>query len=273
MEKDSTLVNQKLKSKDQKPWSEAVNYYKNKLVQEDLRISEYMSNFKTWIITQEQPISEVPEEFREHMKTLQNVSEIYTEYFWPEHQVACEQVLQENISMIRSTEQNYVERITKLTRQFWEFEKIRVDITYVAKSSKWNLRNRPYTSLFPTHVVMNAEGENYNKGNWVELLYHESAHHLILPTYYFVGATINDVAQANKIKIPRQLWHAYLFYFTGQISQQLLRAEGIDYPLTYMERNGVFSRYQPVFKQYLDPYMEGKTSLAEATSSILTALN
>lgn len=266
VEKDSTLLLEKLPKKDLQIWKEATAYYKNNLVQEDLRMSDYMSSFKTWILNQTENFDEIPEDFRTHVAILQSVNPIYKKYFWPGHKKTCEAVLNSNIELLRSIESDYVDRITELTRQYWEFKKIRVDITYVAKANKWNLRNRPYTSVFPTHVVMNAIGENHIKGNWIELLFHESAHHLILPNSYFVSGTINDHIEVHQIKAPRQLWHAYLFYFTGQVARQLLQQQGIDYPTTYMERNRVFSNYLLLLKKHLTPYMDRKITLAEATS-------
>lgn len=272
-EKDSTLVTEKLSKNDTKDWVTAVNYYKETLVQKDLRSNDYMSSFKKWIITQDETPGEIPEAFQEHMEVLQAVQPVYQRNFWPKQQRACQKVLADNLELLRAVESRYVDQITTLTRQFWEFTKIRVDLTYVAKASKWNLRNRPYTSLFPTHVVMNSVGENKVRGNWVELLFHESAHHLILPGSYFVSGTINDYVEASGIKAPRQLWHAYLFYFTGQIAKELLVSEGIAYPITYMERNRVFSRYFPLLEKHLTPYINRKITLAEATSSFITELN
>ncbi|MDX1406606.1 MAG: hypothetical protein R3330_00690, partial [Saprospiraceae bacterium] len=176
------------------------------------------------------------------------------------------------LDLIRRTEEQFVEQVTALTRQFWQFDPLHVDITYVAKATEWNLRNRPYTTIFPTHVVMNAIGENHVRGNWLELLYHESAHHLILTTSYFVGGTIRDVAETMGVRPPRQLGHAYLFYFTGVLTQNILGQEQIPYPETYMERNGTFGRYLPALQTHLTPYIERKLTLAEATRRIILAL-
>lgn len=273
LEKDSTLVTEKLSKKDRVIWDEAVNYYKENLTEKDLRTSDYMDGFKKWMRTWRKTFGPIPEAYKPHMDVLMAVDPVYEKYFWPRHLAACQKVLDDNIAIIRAIESDYVDQITTLTRQFWEFEKIRVDITYVAKASKWNLRNRPYTSLFPTHVVMNAVGENAVPGNWIELLFHESAHHLILPSTYFVGGTINDYLEVNDLQPPRQLWHAYIFYFTGQISKQLLNAHGIEYEATYMERNGVFSRYFPLLEQHLKPYLRREVTLPDATAAFISALN
>ncbi len=272
-ELDSSLVSDKLSSEIEDEFKNAVTYYKNNLVQKDLRMSDYMTGFKEWVTGANFDINKCPSEFSEHVQVLQKFNKVYENEFWLKHKNACLEALYGNKEMILKIEDEYVDKITNLTRQFWPFEKVRVDVVVYAKSSKWNLRNRPYTSIFPTHVVMNAIGENEIPGNWIELLFHESAHPLILGSSYFVSGTISDVAEAKGLKIPRQLWHAYLFYFTGHAAKELLIKNGIDYPSTYMERNRVFSKYLPALQKYLDSYIERKMTLAEATEKIINELN
>ncbi|GJM35843.1 MAG: hypothetical protein DHS20C18_48440 [Saprospiraceae bacterium] len=271
--KDSTIIEQNLPQSSKFILSQALDFYKKELVDLDLRTSDYMNEFKHWITKQVEPIAHVPPKFERHMSVLKDVSDIYRTHFWPTQKNACINVLEENIQLIRQTEEKFVDSITYLTRQFWQFEKLKVNITYVAKASKWNLRNRPYTTIFPTHVVMNAIGENQVKGNWIELLYHESAHHLILGSSYFIGGTISDVTETMKIKPPRQLGHSYLFYLTGEITKGLLREAGLPYDKTYMERNHVFSKYHSSLGKYLQEYMDRKITLSEATKNIIIAIN
>ena len=270
---DSTIIEQNLPQNSKLIWSHAVNFYKKELVDLDLRTSDYMTEFKHWITKRDKQIEHIPPKFERHMSVLKDVSNIYKDHFWPTHKSTCINVLEENIQLIRQTEEKFVDSITFLTRQFWQFEKLQVDITYVAKSSKWNLRNRPYTTIFPTHVVMNAIGENQVKGNWIELLYHESAHHLILGRSYFIGGTISDVTEIMNIKSPRQLGHSYLFYLTGEVTKGLLNEAGLPYDKTYMERNNVFLRYHNSLGKYLQEYMDRKTTLSEATEKIIIDIN
>lgn len=267
---DSTIIKQQLPPQAKHVWNQALDFYKEDLVKQDLRTSDYLTDFKHWMREQDKPIKKIPPKFERHMNALKAVSEVYQKHFWPHHKRACIEVLEENIPLIRQTEEKYVDTITYLTRQIWQFEKIPVDITYVAKSSTWNLRNRPYTTIFPTHVVMNAIGENEVKGNWIELLYHESAHHLILSRSFFIAGTIYDLAETKKVKPPRQLGHAYLFYLTGEVTKGLLQEAGIVYAHTYMERNKVFSNLHHLLEKHLQAYMDRKITLSEATERIFT---
>ncbi len=189
-----------------------------------------------------------------------------------QHEASNKQVLENNWDLLTNTEDTVVSRFTDLTRQYWQAEKIRVDICYFAKSTRRNMRNRPYTPLNPTHVVMNSSNQSVPKGDWVEMLYHESSHHLIGTASGFIGGTIMDVAEKLGVRAPRQLWHAYLFYFSGRVSQEVFFEQGIkDYEL-YMYRNKVFTWYSPYLEKYLDVYMNNKLTLKDATEQMITAI-
>ena len=103
-----------------------------------------------------------------------------------------------------------MERLVKLTRHEWEKEKIRVDISFHSKLE------RPYTTTHEAvHVVMDS-GNNANPpGNWLELLFHESSHHLIFPSKCYVSEVIAVSETETGLKAPRSLWHAYLFILPG----------------------------------------------------------
>ena len=190
-------------------------------------------------------------------------------FFWMIHDAANQEILEINLPLITNTEEMVVDTLTTLTRQFWQAEKIRVDISYFAKSTPQNMRNRPYTALSPTHVVMNScPGTNDPVGNWLELLYHESSHHLIGTVSGFIGGTIRDVADASGERSPFGLWHAYLFYFSGKATQKALASQGIEDYEIYMIRNKVFSRLIPHVVAHLPEYMHRRQTLKDVTARI-----
>ncbi len=270
---DSTLIQQDLSGHAKQNLEQALAYYREHLVSLDLKRSDYMSTFKRWITHEGRTLGSVPQQFQEHVHVLKSVDEVYKKSFWPVHKEACEKVLRDNIALIRQTEAPFVKSITRLTRQFWQVEKIKVDISYYGTASNWNPKHRPYTTLFPTHVVMTAVGENNVPGNWVELLFHESAHHLILSSSYFVGGTIKDVCEVMQLEPPRSFWHAYLFYLTGEVCKQAFTENNMTYEETYMQRTGVFGRYYALLDEHLKAYIKREVTLEEATRKILTALN
>nr|WP_321232780.1 hypothetical protein [uncultured Psychroserpens sp.] len=273
VQKDSTIIRQNFSKDIQQSLNQGIEYYKNNFVDFNLRSNDYMKAFKHWIRTQDFELKSVPPKFEEHINVLKSVSNVYKESFWPEHKATCENVLNDNIDLIRQTEEKFAIGIQKLTRHRWQGEKIKVDITYYGTATDWNLVHRPYTTLFPTYIVMTGIGENDIKGNWVELLFHEAAHHLIFDKYYYIGGTIKDVSEVMNVKLPRSFSHAYLFYLTGELTKQIFIEEKVPYANTYMERTGVFGSHYALLDKYLKPYMKGEITLENATRKILTEIN
>ncbi len=273
---DSTVITVALPDVNHEALNKALQFYRNQLADEDLRTSQYMSDFKKWITSTNSIPTSAPQEFDAHMQALIDFDNTYRQFFWPKHQAACQQALSNHIDMIRNTEEEFVNRITTLTRQYWQFapRQIQIDLSFYGKVNSRSFVNVPYTTLFPTHVVMSTYDYDLLPGHWLELLYHESAHHLILGRSYFIAGTILDLVEtANVDKVPSQLGHAYLFYFTGKLTQELLDKMGIEYPRTYMQREGVFGRYHALLEKHLPPYMNREITLSEATRRFIQEYN
>lgn len=275
---DSSIIPQQIwqdmSSHEQTILQAALSYYEENMAEQNLRSSSYLYAFKQWVVHQSPDLlREIPEQFQLHCEQLQAASEVYLKYFYDNHRQSIRARFQDNLQLIDDTEEAAADRLTILTRDFWDQNKIRVDICYYGSASAYNLRPRPYTTLFPTHVVMNAmQDADLPRGNWLELLYHESSHHLISSRGGFVGGTIGDASGFPHKKSPRDLWHAYLFYFSGVVTQDLLKEQGMeDYEL-YMVRKRVFSYYYPHLDTHLPAYMRFEKSLFEVSKEIIEAI-
>lgn len=248
-----------------------VEFYQMKLVEQDLRTSDYMAAFKHWSAQQNATeLTNVPDSFQRHCDYLTAFAPIYRQHIWPEHQTANQAILDKNLPLIRQLESRISEQLEQWTQTDWQTEKIRVDITYYAKSYRGYSRDRPFTTLGPTHVIMNTTGHE-TAGNWIELLFHEASHHLITPNNGMVSETLKRVAKELNRPVPRSLWHAYLFYFSGKACQEAFQANGLPDYEVYMVRNRVFRNYLPYLEKYLPDYMAEKTTLTEASKMIITS--
>ncbi|MCB1023428.1 MAG: hypothetical protein KDB79_03505, partial [Acidobacteria bacterium] len=79
----STEILNKLTKTDREKLERTIAYYRTNLVDKDLRADDYMSDFKVWIITQnENEFSSIPDKFKEHISHLLEVKKIYKDNFW-----------------------------------------------------------------------------------------------------------------------------------------------------------------------------------------------
>ncbi len=260
-------ITAKMQKRDFQALKKAIDFYKKNLAGKDLRTGEYLAPFKRWVIQQtNKPPLPAYELSTEHTAILNDFASTYKKFFWKKHKKANLLVFQRNIRLVKKLEQQAVKRLTELSQREWQKEKIRVDLAYYSKL------NRPFTTTRPTtHIVMETYFNHEPQGNWFELLFHEASHHLIFPSGDGVGKTI--IQAANDLGLESraysQMWHLYLFYFTGRVSEALLEKElDIDYEL-YMVRNKVFSQSFPKADQYLPLYMSGEKSLLEVSKKML----
>ena len=74
---DSTVILDKLPKPAQKQLFKALNYYKENLADEDLRMSDYMTSFKEWITLEDPFENPIPDQFRSHFQVLQAFENTY----------------------------------------------------------------------------------------------------------------------------------------------------------------------------------------------------
>ncbi len=255
-----------LNSQEKEALKEALAYYRDNLLKEDLRRSGYMFHFKRWVI-QFGAEGDLPdlEEIREHVNLLNKIKHVYLSHFWKKHHAANQAVLNTNLDWIQKHEAQFSKALSDLCKAPWQREKIRVDISYHSK------RDIPFTTTrIATHIVMDSRMNHEPPGNWFELLLHESSHHLIKSTSGFISGTIRDVVDVKGKRAPRQLYHAYLFYLSGKVAKDLLAKEGLTEYDMYVKRTKMsYQRIYPLMDAHLPAYMLKKESLASVTEKII----
>lgn len=269
--RDSTPVEeafpqwQQLSTEEQKLTAELMTYYQDNLIDKSLLFNGGLYRIKRTITYwQNEQQSLKYEEHPELASYWTRFSPIYERLFWPEHRAQNEKVLQHNLPRIQAYETHATTRLSQLSQEPWPTSKIRVDVTFLADWAG------AYTTTDPVHVVTSTKEEG-PEGDWVETLFHEASHKLIGGRRGKVSELIHAIAEAEKLEIPRQLWHGVLFYFAGAVIKDLLVADGIEYEL-YMIRENVFGAYHEALLKSLDPYLARKYTLEMALKELLINL-
>src|SRR5208282_4796382 len=94
----------------------------------------------------------------------------------------------------------------------WPKEKIRVDVSAYANSAGAS------TTLDPLRVIISSTDPRNQGDEAFEVLFHEASHGIAEPVQ---SAIIRECRQRDKA-IPRDLWHALIFYTTGEVIRPLL---------------------------------------------------
>lgn len=155
-------------------------------------------------------------------------------------------------------------RLARVYQEGWPAEPIRVDVVVYAA------RDGSYSTSEPVHVVVASTDERNQQAAALEVLFHEASHAL-------AGGIADGIARrcrALNKPIPRDLWHALIYYTTGDAVRRAM-AESQTY-LPYGHRYGLYARgwrrHLSLLEDYWQPYLDGRTPLDRALSRLVAAL-
>ncbi len=121
------------------------------------------------------------------------------------------------------------------------------------------------------HSVISSTTKGYQGFAALEILMHEPSHAIVGSTS---GAIGSDLAKATKdlgIKPFANLWHAILFYTSGELTRRALAKRGVpDYkPIISFMYDGPFRGFQKPLETHWQAYLDGKVTRDEAIRQIL----
>ena len=245
-------------------YQESLKFYKDQIIDKDLLFNEHLTRVKTYLSGfSNQTLPENADIDNSLFTVLNEFRDTYRKTFWPLHKSANKARFEENISTFREIEPQVIERLYELTEASLPAEKTLVDIT---ANANWA---GAYTSNYPQHIVVSSTRTNTPGTTWIELVFHEASHGLVSGRTGLVGSTIRSQSKKLNKEVPRNLWHAVLFYFAGKATAEVLESNGISDHQEYMFRNNVFKQYHKVLNLYLPDYMTGKATFEEVIIRIL----
>lgn len=129
-----------------------------------------------------------------------------------------------------------------------------------------------YSAFDPELHLVISSSDPHNQG-WAaaEIVFHEVSHALVEPV---VHVRFTDEARAAGKHQP-VLWHAALFYLTGEVTRQALTEHRVEYT-PYVYANGLFEGSWSAFRRPLEtlwqPYIDGRVQLTEAVHQLVGAV-
>jgi len=208
---------------------------------------------------------------------LEQAAPIYRAQWWNEHDRRNREWIAGVAPLVERMGGPLSQDIARVYQSRWPHEPIPVDVVFYGGPFG------AYTSLEPTHITVSSSDPRNQGMSAFEILFHESSHALATS----VQDGITKACHARGIPIPRDLWHALLFYTTGELVRRAavqgeLRAAGSApssavAPYTpYAKRNGLYSRgwqdYERVLEGYWQPYLDGKADFDHAISAVVAGL-
>jgi hypothetical protein len=250
-------------------WDAAVEYYAANLARRDLLFDGDMLNIKNRLAEMEnQPGLENAGLRYELVQALEKAAPVYRARWWQEHDRANRTWAQEVTPLVQKLGLPLAQQLSTVYQEGWPEGKIAVDLaTYAGRVGG-------YTSLDPLRVTISSTDPRNQGAGALELLFHEASHGMSRS----VAAAIARECQARKKPIPRELWHALLFYTTGEMVRRALAKEPAGSPdyTPYAIRQNLYARgwqsYWALLERYWQPYLDGKADIERAISRMVGAL-
>jgi len=203
---------------------------------------------------------------------LDSAAPIYRAHWWPEHDRANRKWIAGVAPLVRNKGLDLAQRLAEIYQAKWPTEKIRVDVTAYANWAG------AYTTLDPLRVTISSTDPGNQGSVALEVLFHEASHSIAEPVQ---AAIIRECRQRDK-PIPRDLWHALIFYTTGEVVRPVVISASAgenggappDYT-PYAVREGLYKRgweeYLKLLNRFWQPYLENKVTFDDAIARMVSA--
>lgn len=237
-----------LTAAQRKTWLSAIDYYKNNMINKDLLLDANMVNIKNILEEDENKDKLSDTRLPQELATvLNNLSDSYRTFFWKKQNENNQLWISQVQPLINKYKDTLISELGNIYLTPWPKEVIRVDITNYASWSG------AYTSIGPNRITISSVDPNNQGVAALEIIFHEASHLLIDK---IADDLFKICRQDNKILPRRDLWHAILFYTTGEIIKKHIKSY-----TPYAYQNGLWSRAWPMYIQYLEtdwqPYLKG----------------
>ena len=205
-------------------WQAALAYYKNNAIARDLLFDDGLVKVKT-VLSSRDPAAL---EDAGLSQALEKAAPVYRARFWEEHARANCAFVEALLPLEKRFGERLAPRVAAGYGARWPAERTAVDVVAYANWAG------AYTTNDPTHVTVSSTDPKLEGVAALEILFHEASHGLD------AGLSAAIVREATRLgkPAPRDLWHAVIFYTTGE----LVRREVGGAYVPYAKKHGLYER-------------------------------
>ena len=266
-----------------KVWRAAVAFYAKDLARRDLLLNGEMETINNRL-SELETCSELQGKSSAACKSglqgdlveaLDRAAPVYRAHWWAEQDRANREWIAQIAPMVRQMGVGLSGQLAAVYQRPWPTGRLRVDMVWYGGPYG------AYTSFNPIHVTLSSHDVR-NQGIYgFEVLFHESSHALASAVN---EAIASEFRQRDK-PIPRDLWHALLFYTTGELVRRDLASgtmtlsvlQGTDpsnyqpYAARFGLYSGSWDRFHGMLDLYWRPYLDGRITFDTAVARLAAA--
>lgn len=259
-----------LSESERGPWARALAAYQHSVATRDLLFDTGMVRMKDRLAEMADTDGAEATGFTPDLvAALRLAAPVYRAHWWPADDRANRAWIQRVSPMVERLGAQLARQLAAVYQTGWPAGNIRVDVCAYAGLFGG------YTTLDPLDVTLSSRDPRNQGQTSLEVLFHEASHALAEP----VRDAIARECRAQNKPIPRELWHALLFYTTGEMVRRTLAASATERAAgyePYAYRHGLYVRdwqnYERALDQFWRPYLEGKSDFSQAITQLVTQL-
>jgi hypothetical protein len=267
---------------ERKQWDAAVNYYAATLAHRDLLFDNTLPAITDKLALLED-CPDLSDRAGPHcvsglqpelLAALEAAAPVYHSREWPEQDRHNRLWVANVAPLVRDLSPTLSKKISRVYESDWPSAPIRVDVAGYAGPLG------AYTTLDPARITVSSEDPRNDELPGLEVLFHEASHLLAGKVQEQIARECNQ----QKKPIPRDLWHALIFYTTGVLVQQALESTGppisggggVPAYIPYAQRNALYEpdwqSYEKLLRAYWQPYLDGKVDFQRAITTLVDGL-
>ncbi len=256
-----------LSAAERSAWDEGVAFYRDRYSERDLLFDEGMVKIKEALrgVGGTTSLGAAPLD-PELKSTLERLAPIYLAHWWPAHDAANRAWIEAVQPLLSRHGAALSRRVAASYGQSWPSTPVPVDLSVQAG------RVGAYTTVNPTHATIAPSTPGLSGLGALEILFHESSH----AWDQMLENAIGKASAARKKTVPRQLWHAVLFYNAGELTRRTLAEDGVAGYVEYAVRQKVYPGLcgdgcRELVAKAWDPHLDGKATIEEALDGLVAA--
>src|SRR6202790_4423514 len=201
-------------------------------------------------------------------QALEAAAPVYRAHLWPDQDRANRRWVARVAPLVEEQGLGISQRLADVYQTKWPKEKIRVDVSAYANPSG------AYTTLDPLRVTISSIDARNQDDEAFEVLFHEASHGIAEPVE---AAIVRECRQRDKA-IPRDLWHALIFYTTGEVIKPVMSGDSPDEAdyVPYAVRQDLYKRgwedYLKLLTRYWQAYLDNKSTFDDSIARMVSSL-
>lgn len=257
-------------------WTRTVGFYRDSLIERDLlfdnellRLDRILADLPADAGPDGLAAAGVPEPLA---AVLGEAAPAYRRRWWPTHDERNRRWIAEIEALVERYGGELASGLAAAYRSEWQRQVITVDVLVYANWAG------AYTSPDPPHLRVSSSLEANQGWGALETVFHEASHTMVGGRRGAVAEAIREEAERAGVTVPRWLWHAIIFYTTGELVRRALQEDTAVLFVPYAVRTGLWERDEDVraqfeaLREHWEPYLDGKTGFEPAIAAVLAEL-